>query len=128
MYNQTKTNQSGVKKGKMSFSTFHNRFSDGRPYHSVKTGVADYLGDEIILTVFPDTQTVTDEGYTEFVLNGERRPKRIKEAKQLISAHGVTISDSYHQELSLTYEGDDWTDAVKKLVSCIVDVYSILIK
>lgn len=116
----------GKRTQKMRVARFDTRFSDKQEYYSVKTGVLDYLGDEIILTVFPDKHTVTDEGYTEYTLSGEKRPYRLSKAQALIDAHQVKMANTYRQELYLTYEGDKWEDAVNRLVACIVDVYSII--
>lgn len=110
----------------MRVTRFDTRYSDKQEYYSVKTGVLDYLGDEIILTVFPDKRTVTDEGYTEYTLSGEKRPYRLSKAQALIDAHKVSVANTYRQELYLKYDGDQWEDAVNRLVACIVDVYSIV--
>lgn len=99
---------------------------NGQIYYHVHTGILDYLGDEIILSVYPDRRIVTDEGYTETVLSGESGKLNISNAKILIDSHGVILRNTFEEELEVKYEGEHWEAAVSKLTACIVDVYSIL--
>lgn len=96
-------------------------------YYRVNTGVSDYIGDEIILTVWPEKNIVTDEGYTEFLLESDERSMNIVDARLFIESSGVELTNTYNAHLVVHYEKDGWEEAVKVLTACIIDTYAILL-
>lgn len=107
--------------------TFEVREHKTKKYFSVKTGIADYLGDEIILFIYPEKKLVTDEGHTEFSLETDRRRLNLVDAKLFIESYGVRLTNTYNLYLEIDYRDDKWRDAVNKLTSCIVDTYAVLL-
>lgn len=116
----------GKKIGNFTVNKFNTRSDEGE-YYSVKTGVSDYLGDEIILTVWPDRKIVTDEGYTEYLLDTDPRRMRIGDARKFIESSGVELTNSYNAHMTVHYEDDNWEEAVHLLTACIVDTCAIFL-
>lgn len=96
------------------------------PHILAYTGILDYMGDEIVLTILVDDNVVTDEGYTEYALEVNNNNKKLGDVSLLIKSHNVKQVDGYVQSLEKEYS-DDYEFAVKSLTSCIVDIYASLI-
>lgn len=124
----------GKRVKEMTYTKFNTRRDEGvyysvrdeGVYYSVKTGVLDYFGDEIILSVFPHESLITDEGYTVHSIESGRKPVYVSKARLLIESHGAILTDTYYPNIQMTYD-EDWIDVAKKLTSCIVDVYAVLL-
>lgn len=114
-------------KNKNNRTVIQNATRQGAPRTiTVRTGILDYLGDEIVLTVFPDSHYVSDEGYTNYLCDMEYVQLRFSKARIFMESLGLTLVDGHYQELRLSYEGDNWEEATKKMVGCILDIYTVL--
>lgn len=91
---------------------------------TVSTGVFDYLGDEIILTMLPDEKIISDEGYTDYALESILGNNDFSNVRLLIQAHHIEYIDDYKQSLIIHYTEDNHIEAIKKLTACIVDIYA----
>lgn len=94
------------------------------PHLKIYTGVKDIMDDEIVLTVLLDEGVVTDDGYTEYVLESIGIDTDLNKARLLIKAYDVELSNTYSQTLRINFDGGEYMEAVNKLTFCIVDIYA----
>lgn len=97
------------------------------PHILAYSGVIDFMGDEIILTIFPEEGVISDEGYTEYALEGMGNRMYLSKVKILIKSHKVILTDGYTQSLELKLIDDEYVHSVNRLTSCIIDIYASLI-
>lgn len=93
----------------------------------VYTGIIDFTGDEIVLTVLPDQNIVTDEGYTDYALESINGSLSFSNVSILINSYKVRVKDGMIQNLEHSFTNDNYMDSVKQLTACIIDIYASLV-
>lgn len=87
------------------------------------SGARDYFEDQVSFTVDEVNKKVTDDGYTTYLF--ETFDKTLMNYRSIIQMYGVTLENTQQGALSVSYEGNQYENAGKRLNACVMELIDL---